>query len=214
VTPADDRLPVNALSQTDDDKSERIRNAFDKTFTELGYGTLWHSLRDWVSDSAAIPMSTEIIGETFNRDASPYTAKFGPISTLYEIRLIPEFPAIYKDIAEHLSVGEKEPKININFADNLTVISLIPEFEPYIDTIMSARAENPFTAKDAIYNLIQDSEAYTAALPFFDVKSSLFYVKIEVDVLNTVQIFHVLLRRNGKRFTVIRYIEGRDIRYF
>ncbi len=217
ITPADDRLPVNALTQKDETKYERVKKAFEYIFSELDYdNTLWWALKDWVSSSESTPMSTEIHDTTFNSEGSSYTAKFSGLSSLYEMRMIPGFPSAYKDLSKYLCVGDTEPKININFADKLTIQALLPELDPYVDEIIEKRAETPFKSKDELYNMLGSGnrDIYTAILPYFDVKSTFFYVKIEVDIIENTQYYHALLKRNGKRFTVLRYIEGRSISYF
>lgn len=217
VRPADDRLPVNALVNTDNDTKRRMEKAFETMYASLGYDDeMWKSLKDWVSTSTAIPLSQTIPGAVFNPGGNSYTAKNAMLSSLYEIRLIPGYSGVYKDIIKHLSLGELEPKININFADNLTIQSFLPELAPYVDNIIAEREKEPFRNKNALYNILGSGnrDIYTATLPFFDVKSTLFYVKIEVDILDTLQYYHILMRRNGSRFTVIRYIEGRGLDYF
>jgi hypothetical protein len=213
IQAADGRLPVNPLAETDEKKAERITKAFEKIFEELDYGDQWESLRDWVVSSDTSPLSNTFVSE-LNREGTSYTAKHAPISSLYEIRLIPGFPKIYKDLSAYLCAGDAEPKININFANELVISALIPELAPYAADIAAAIDENPFTSKDDLYKLIGNQDAYTAALPYFDVKSTFFYVKMEVNILDSVWFYHALLKRNGNRYSILNYIEGKDIRYF
>jgi type II secretory pathway component PulK len=218
IQAADDRLPVNSLAESDEKKSERIRNAFEKLFLDseldLEDADQWRSLHDWVVASDAVPLAMNIFSTEFNREGTPYTAKHAPLTTLYEIRLVPGFPKIYKELAQYICMGEREPKININFASEPVISALIPELEPYAANIVAARNEEPFTSKDDIYKLIGNQEAYTAALPFFDVKSTFFYVKIEVSILESVWFYHALMKRNGNRYAIMNYIEGKDVVYF
>jgi type II secretory pathway component PulK len=214
IQAADGRLPINSLAETDDNKSKRIRDAFEKLFTDLQYTDQWKLLRDWVSPAEAVPLSAEIISTEFNREGSPFTAKHAPLNSLYEIRLIPGMPKIYKELAQYVCMGDAEPKININFASEQVISALIPELAPYAADIVALRAEEPFTAKDDLYKLIGSQEAYTAALPFFDIKSSFFYVKIEVNILESVWFYHALLKREANRYGIVNYIEGKDVIYF
>jgi type II secretory pathway component PulK len=213
IQAADGRLPINSLAETDDNKTKRIHAAFEKLFLSLEYGDQWENLRDWVVSDDAIAMS-EVFSAEFNREGTPYTAKHAPLDSLYEIRLLPGFPKIYNELAKHLCVGDREPKININFASEQIISALIPELEPYAASIVAAREEVPFASKDELYKLIGSQEAYTAALPFFDVKSIYFYVKIEVNILESVWFYHALLKRNGNRYSIMNYIEGKDVIYF
>ena len=216
VRPADSRLPVNALANQDNATKKRMEDAFEYMYASLEYSDImWKSLRDWVS-SVSGPGQSIIRGVVFNAEGNSYMAKHGLLSSLYEIRLIPGYPEVYNDVVKYLSLGELEPKININFADNLTIRAFLPELTTYVDEIIEAREKEPLKTKDALYRILGNTnqELYTKVLPFFDVKSSLFYVKIEVNILSSTQYYHILMRKSGRRFIVIRYIEGRGIDYF
>jgi type II secretory pathway component PulK len=213
IQAADGRLPINPLAETDDNKSVRIKNAFEKLFNDLDIDLEWETLRDWVITSDATAMSS-VFHDEFNREGTGFTAKHAPLASLYEIRLIPGAPKLYQTLAEHLCAGDRETKININFATERVIAALIPELERYAPDIVAARDENPFTSKDDLYKLIGDQEAYTAALPYFDVKSNFFYIKIEVNILESVWFYHALLKRNGNRYIIMNYIEGKDVIYF
>lgn len=218
IRPADDRLPINSLTNADNNTKERVREAFDDLFSELEYDKeMWHSLHDWVnSDNNSEFLSLNIVGQVFNREGNSYKPRHAPLTSLPELRQLPEYSQVYNNIVQYLSVGEKDPKININFAPPEVIRALMPELDSYIDRIIEQREEQPFEKKDEIYALLGSSnrDTYTNILPFFDVKSTLFYVKIELNLLNSERYYHVLMRRNGKTMTVIRYIEGRSINYF
>jgi type II secretory pathway component PulK len=217
IRAADAKLPINSLANTNEAISERMQAAFTNLFRELGYeDELWKYLKDWVSSSNAEPMSNFVTGTTFNQQGNSYTAKHAPLSSLYEIRLMPQFAEIYRELSQYTTIGETTPRININMADALVIRSFLPELEPFVDTIIEARAENPFKNKDALYGILGPAnlEIYTKVLPFFDVKSTLFYVRIEVNILDGIQNYHALMRRSGRRMTVISYIEGGGLDYF
>jgi type II secretory pathway component PulK len=123
---------------------------------------------------------------------------------------------IYRDLSQYITTGEVAPKININMAEAIVIRAMLPELEPFIDRIIEERAENPFRNKDAVYAILGQGnrDIYNKILPFFDVKSTLFYVRIEVNILDGVQNYHALMQRSGNSMTVLRYIEGGNLDYF
>lgn len=217
LKPADDKLPVNMLANTDNDSKKRIEDAFSKVFSNHGYDDeLWRTLKDWIRPEDSIPVSSSIAGETFNRGGTSYTAKYASLESLYEVRLMPDFAGIQADITELISVGDTAGKININFASEEVIAAFLPEFENYAQIIVEKRGENPFKSKDEVYNVLGSEmrDAYIQALPFFDVKSSYFYAKIEIDLFETVLYYHAYFSKNGNQLTLISYIEGGRLDYF
>ncbi len=51
-------------------------------------------------------------------------------------------------------------------------------------------------------------------MPYLDVKSSLFYIKLELNIGDDNIYYHLLVQRNGSNVTPIKYIEGNNIEYF
>ncbi|MDR2883546.1 MAG: general secretion pathway protein GspK [Deferribacteraceae bacterium] len=214
---SDAKLPINGLATADNKTQERMQTAFETLFSDLGYeDELWKSLKDWVSPAESVPVSNTVTGTTFNVEGNSYAAKYAPLDTLYEIRLLPEFPAVYEDLSLYITPGNVAPQININLAPDVVISAFLPELAPYVNEIISKREENPFTKKDDIYSIVGqgNQELYTAVLPFFDVKSSLFYVKVEVNILDGIQYYHILMSRSNKTMNVVRYIEGGPLDYF
>lgn len=217
IRPADDRLPVNALANTNKDTAKRVQEAFDFLFAEKAYDSeVWRSMHDWVNGSGGQMLSTSVENAEFNTQHNSFTAKHSPLETLAEIRLLPSVSGMYKELSGLVCMGETEPRININFASSLTIKALLPELGSSAEQIVEFRQEQPFKKKDDLYMFLGSGNvsAYTAVLPFFDVKSTLFYVKIEVNILETQKYYHALYRRSGKSMTLLRYIEGRNIDYF
>ncbi|MDR2870785.1 MAG: general secretion pathway protein GspK [Deferribacteraceae bacterium] len=214
---ADDRIPVNALTQPRDSAGyTRVVTAFDKLFTELELDSmLWHGIHDWVRPADNEPPLILTPAERYNPEGNGYTAKHKPLESLAELRLVPNIAREYNRLSNFLCMGgETTPHININFAPPEVISAFLPELESYVDQIVELRAEEPFQNKDALYTIMSDRTAYTAILPYFDVKSSLFYAKVELNLAAENYYYHILFRRNGTSMNVAAYIEGRPINYF
>ena len=68
--------------------------------------------------------------------------------------------------------------------------------------ILFLLGKTAFKDVSAIYNLMGSAmqEEYSKILPYIDVKSSLFYVKIELNIGEDNLYYHLLVKRNGKVF--------------
>ena len=210
IVPINSKFPVNALSQDNETLRERYVQGFDELMNRLDF-------TDGNSDDIMNWLGTGIItGERFDENNTPYSMKGSALNTLAELAYVPGFATNYKDIAKFLSIGETEYKININLASEEVILSLLPELEPYISDILSARSEEDFKDVSAIYQIMGENsqETYNEILPFFDVKSSVFYVKIEPNIGDEYKYYHVLFRRSGKSLKAIKYVEGGNIEYF
>jgi type II secretory pathway component PulK len=205
------------LGSPDDNLSRRAENAFRTVFQDAGLDEdLWRTMKDFVSDSGKATSTPYVEGVIFNRGGSSYTAKRGIIGALAELRIIPGLRHDYRQLAGYICAGEREGKININFASEKTINAFLPELASYASQIVELRENTPFKTKDELYTMLGSSsrEDYIAALPYFDVKSTLFYVRIEIDLMQTVQHYHALFRRSGRRLTLVSYIEGGNMDYY
>ena len=210
ITPLNAKFPVNALSQNNKALRERYETGFERlmTLTEQDNADL-SSLKSYLG-------SGDISDRRFDENNAPYSAKGAPLDTLAELMYIPTFGDNYKTLSEYLSVGESGYKININLASEEVILAVLPELEPYITDILSAREEKDFKNVSDIYEIMGSSaqETYSAILPYFDVKSSMFYVKIELNIGDNNKYYHILFRRSGKTAKPVKYIEGSSIEYF
>ena len=57
-------------------------------------------------------------------------------------------------------------------------------------------------------------DEYSKILPYIDVKSSLFYIKLELNIGDDNIYYHLLVQRNGTSVSPVKYIEGNSIDYF
>ena len=94
--------------------------------------------------------------------------------------------------------------------------AFVPELEPYVEDIISTRETGPFKDVSAIYQLMGSAmqDEYSKILPYIDVKSSLFYIKLELNIGDDNIYYHLLVQRNGTNVSPVKYIEGNSIDYF
>ncbi len=210
IAPLNARFPVNALSQDNETLRERYETGFEKLMTLLEFENAdFRDLEDWLGTG-------NVSSERFDENNTPYSTKGAALNTLAELAYIPAFENNYKELSKYLSIGESGYKININLAPEEVILAVLPELEPYISDILSAREEEDFKDVSDIYEIMGSSaqEEYNAILPYFDVKSSMFYVKIELNVGEDNKYYHILFRRSGKSAKPVKYIEGGNIEYY
>lgn len=210
ITPLNSKLPLNILASDNRTKTQRYEEAFTKLMEELNVADVRvDDLKDWLG-------SGNITTERFDENSTPYSFKGAMLDTLGELQYIPAFADVFKDISEYISIGQADSKINVNLASKEVIIALLPELEPYITDIEEARDEADFKNVSDIYDIVGagNQEMYNKILPFFDVKSSVFYAKMELNVLDENKYYHILFQRNGRSIKVLKYIEGPNVEYF
>lgn len=210
IHPLNARFPVNALSIKDEEGRKRFVDGFNKLVARLEIDTgSVDDLMNWLG-------SGYVSSLRLDENNAPYNIKGNIMNTLAELAYIPNFENNYKQLSKHLSIGESNYKINLNLASEDVILSLVPELEPYIADILEARSKEDFKDVSAIYKIMGDhaQEEYNAILPYIDVKSSMFYVKMELNIGDTFKFYHILFQRSGKSIKAIKYIEGANIDYF
>lgn len=212
IKPLNSKIPLEQLASDNDTKSDRVRNALEEILREKEIDSPnLDELQQWVGSMQA-PANTRL-----DEDSSPYSYKGGKLATLAELALIPSFQADYKKIAQFVSIAGDNNKINLNLADKEIISAYLPELSSYVDTIIQAREETPFKNISEIYTLMGGTaaqELYSQVLPYIDVKSTLFYVKLELNIGEDDIFYHLLMQRNGRTMKAIRYIEGNNVEYF
>lgn len=210
IKPLNSKFPLNILASDNDTRTKRYEDGFVKLMEELNMDTgRIDDLKNWLGSGI-------ITSERFDENNTPYSFKGNKLDTLAELQYIPAFADDFKDLSEYISIGDTDYKINMNIASKEVIIAVLPELEPFVEDIIQARDTADFKNVSDIYNIVGavNQDMYNKILPFFDVKSSLFYAKLELDAINEYRYYHILFQRNGKSIKVLKYIEGPNVEYF
>lgn len=210
MLPLNAKVPLAALVSNDENLRERAENAVTTLIRDLDLTEAnIYDLQTWVG-------SSDPTGERFDENSAPYSSKSSQLQTLAELAFIPSFKDEYKKLTPYVSIAGDNNKINLNMASKQVISAYVPELEPYVEEIISTREEEPFKDISAIYQIMGAAmqDEYSKILPYIDVKSSLFYIKLELNIGDDNIYYHLLVQRNGTNISPIKYIEGNSIDYF
>ena len=210
MKPLNAKVPMAALNSKDENIKERAQNALSELMRELEITEPdIYELLTWIGAS-------DPTGERFDENGAPYSMKSAQLQTLAELALLPSFQTEYKKLIPYISIAGDGNKINVNLASKDVINAYVPELAPYTDQIISTRETEPFKDVSAVYNIMGAAmqDEYSKILPFIDVKSSLFYIKIELNIGDDNIYYHLLVQRNGSSVSPLKYIEGNNIDYF
>lgn len=210
MLPLNAKVPLAALVSNDENLRERAENAVTTLIRDLDLTEAnIYDLQTWVG-------SSDPTGERFDENSAPYSSKSSQLQTLAELAFIPSFKDEYKKLTPYVSIAGDNNKINLNMASKQVINAYVPELEPYVEEIISTREEEPFKDISAIYQIMGAAmqDEYSKILPYIDVKSSLFYIKLELNIGDDNIYYHLLIQRNGTNISPIKYIEGNSIDYF
>lgn len=211
ISPLNSKFPMAALSIDNETVRERYEDGLRALMEKLDLDDEWdmNELKDWAGSGT--PSS-----ERFDENSAPYGMKSAQLQTLAELAYIPSFKNIYKKLSKYISIAGDGNKINLNTASEEVITSLLPELEPYVDTIISKRESEPLKNVSDLYEIMGSAmqDEYSTILPYIDVKSSLFYIKLELNIGDDNIYYHILAQRNGKSIKPIKYIEGGNVEYF
>ncbi len=210
MQPLNSKVPLAGLVSKDENLRKRTEEALTKLISELELTESdIYELQTWVG-------SSDPTGERFDENSAPYSIKSSQLQTLAELALIPSFKNEYKKLTPYVSIAGDGNKINLNMASAEVIKAYVPELEPYVEEIISTRETEPFKDISAIYQLMGSAmqDEYSKILPYIDIKSSLFYIKLELNIGDDNIYYHLLVQRNGTNVSPIKYIEGNSIDYF
>ncbi len=210
VKPLNSKFPINALANDNETERERYEQAFDVLMSDLEIDNYdLDELLSWLG--SGYPSV-----DRYDENNGPYSMKGAAIDTLAELAYVPSFANIYRELSQYVSIGGVDYKINMNLADEDLIVAILPELTPYIADIISAREDEEFKNVSDIYQAMGGvaQDVYSSILPFVDVKTTLYYAKIELNVNDENTYYHVLYSRSGSSARAIKYIEGGSIDYF
>ena len=210
VKPLNAKVPLAGLVSNDEKLRERTETAVSQLLSELDLTEPdIEELKTWVG-------SSDPTGERFDENSAPYSAKSSQLQTLAELAFIESFKNEYKQLTPYVSIAGDGNKINLNLASAEVIKAYVPELEPYVEDIISTREAEPLKNVSALYEIMGAAmqDEYSKILPYIDVKSSLFYIKLELNIGDENLYYHLLVQRNGSSVTPVKYIEGNNIDYF
>lgn len=210
IKPLNAKVPLAGLVSSDEKLRERTETAVSQLLNELNLTEPdIEELKTWVG-------SSDPTGERFDENSAPYSAKSSQLQTLAELTFIESFKNEYKKLTPYVSIAGDNNKINLNLASAEVIKAYVPELEPYVEDIISTREAEPLKNVSALYEIMGAAmqDEYSKILPYIDVKSSLFYIKLELNIGDENLYYHLLVQRNGSSVTPVKYIEGNNIDYF
>lgn len=210
IKPLNAKVPLAGLVSSDEKLRERTETAVSQLLSELNLTEPdIEELKTWVG-------SSDPTGERFDENSAPYSAKSSQLQTLAELAFIESFKNEYKKLTPYVSIAGDNNKINLNLASAEVIKAYVPELEPYVEDIISTREAEPLKNVSALYEIMGAAmqDEYSKILPYIDVKSSLFYIKLELNIGDENLYYHLLVQRNGSSVTPVKYIEGNNIDYF
>lgn len=210
IKPLNAKVPLAGLVSNDEKLRERTETAVSQLLSELDLTKPdIEELKTWVG-------SSDPTGERFDENSAPYSAKSSQLQTLAELAFIESFKNEYKKLTPYVSIAGDNNKINLNLASAEVIKAYVPELEPYVEDIISTREAEPLKNVSALYEIMGAAmqDEYSKILPYIDVKSSLFYIKLELNIGDDNLYYHLLVQRNGSSVTPVKYIEGNNIDYF
>ncbi|MCI6475804.1 MAG: general secretion pathway protein GspK [Mucispirillum sp.] len=210
IKPLNAKVPLAGLVSNDEKLRERTETAVSQLLSELNLTEPdIEELKTWVG-------SSDPTGERFDENSAPYSAKSSQLQTLAELAFIESFKNEYKKLTPYVSIAGDNNKINLNLASAEVIKAYVPELEPYVEDIISTREAEPLKNVSALYEIMGAAmqDEYSKILPYIDVKSSLFYIKLELNIGDENLYYHLLVQRNGSSVTPVKYIEGNNIDYF
>ena len=178
IKPLNAKVPLAGLVSSDEKLRERTETAVSQLLSELNLTEPdIEELKTWVG-------SSDPTGERFDENSAPYSAKSSQLQTLAELAFIESFKNEYKKLTPYVSIAGDNNKINLNLASAEVIKAYVPELEPYVEDIISTREAEPLKNVSALYEIMGAAmqDEYSKILPYIDVKSSLFYIKLELNI--------------------------------
>ncbi|TYB33075.1 MAG: general secretion pathway protein GspK [Flexistipes sinusarabici] len=215
ITPLNSKININDINSSNDSLSKRMASAWDGLMQEYEFNdteTTSDFLKDRIDNDTKIsPTGIEL--ERYDYLGNTYQTKNEKLSTLTELTLINK--ELYPAMKNHFTVIAEDKQININFVNENTLKYYLPELGFYAEDIIDYREFNDYTDVSQIRNAAPiPDELYVTMVPFLTVKSSNFYIKINVHLSQKDFYYHALLKRNQNNAKVTKFFKGTNKDYF
>ncbi len=205
-------IPINAKINVNDINSERVAAAWDDFCDE--YNILEETssvIKDWIDNDTDISYmglereEYEYLGNTFD-------TKNAPFDTLTELNLLSS--DLYDIMKNHFTVISNDSKLNVNFVDSETLEYYIPELAFYAEDIVDYREFNEYNDISEIRKAAPiPDDTYIEVVDLLTVKSSTFYIRINVNLADVNFYYHALLQRDENNAKVTKFFKGPN-KYF
>jgi len=215
ITPLNSKININDINSSNDNISKRTATSWDRLMEEYEFDdtdTTSDLLKDWIDNDTKIsPTGIEL--ERYDYLGNTYQTKNEKFSTLTELMLINK--ELYPKMKNHFTVVAENKQLNINFVSENTLKYYLPELEFYAEEIIDYREFNDYTDISQIRKAAPiPDELYVKMVPFLTVKSSNFYIKINVHLSEKDFYYHALLKRNQNNAKVTAFFKGTNKDYF
>ncbi len=178
VVPLNSRISLRGLSSVNGKLRTRTEDALERILSE-----------------ASADPDLEVL-----RDLNPYS--------LGELRFLPGFHSLPKDLLGHFTVEDTKGKVNINFADEAVLGAYLPEVEPLAEAIIKYREADPFRDISQIRKVPgMTDDVYLEIQPYITVGSSLFYVFAEAEVMGRVTRTGAVVKKESGKIKILKYFE-------
>jgi len=125
-----------------------------------------------------------------------------------ELRLLPGFSGLPRDLLGHFTVEDTGGRININFAGESVLAAFLPEVEPLTEAIIKYRESEPFKDISQIRKVPgMSDDVYLAIQPYITVSSSLFYIFTEAEVGGTRTRASAIVKKVSGKIKILKYFE-------
>lgn|GEM_PF-825210 len=215
ITPLNSKININDIDSNNDNISKRTASAWDSLMEEYEFNdteTTSDFLKDWIDNDTKIsPTGIEL--ERYDYLGNTYQTKNEKFSALTELMLINK--ELYPVMKNHFTVVAKDKQLNINFVNENTLKYYLPELGFYAEDIIDYREFNDYTDVSQVRKAAPiPDELYVKMVPFLTVKSSNFYIKINVHLSQKDFYYHALLKRNQNNAKVTKFFKGTSKDYF
>ena len=215
VTPINAKIPLNDMVESKKYDAERFRKACDEIVDEEQIEDMdCAEILDYIdADSDTSVGGNENGGYEYS--GMEFKTKNSPLETITELRILSKNPDNYNKLIKYFTSQDDGNAINLNFASEATIKMFLPELEDYAEQIAD------YTKKDELKDVsnIQKefgvpSDVYLKVLPYITVKSTLFYVRVEITLNDVPRFYHALVSKEGTNTAVIRFMAGLDGDYY
>ncbi|MCD8554930.1 type II secretion system protein GspK [Seleniivibrio sp.] len=215
VTPVNAKIPLNDMVESKSYDAERFKTACENVIEEESITDIdCAEILDYIDTDSDTTVGGNESGR-YEYSGMEFNTKNAPLETMNELRILTENPDDYNKLLKYFTALDDGNAINLNFASAETIKMFLPELEDYAEQIAD------YTKTDEIKdvsNIQQEfgvpADVYLTVLPYITVKSTLFYVRVEITLNDVPRYYHALVSKEGASTKVIRFMAGLDGYYY